>query len=92
MADARSDRIDAAVASAGELIGTLQQHGSVTPNQAKVLVEAAVRVVVPNFQEWEVRAAAKRVAAELENDKAKRRGKPVQLGLFDGENDEAVGA
>jgi hypothetical protein len=92
MADARSDRIDAAVSAASELIGTLQEHGSITPNQARVLIEAAVRAAVSNFQEWEVRASAKRVAAELENEKARRAGKPVQLGLFDGENDEAVGA
>jgi hypothetical protein len=43
MADARTDRIDTCVSKAGEFIGALQQHGSVTPNQARLIVEAVVR-------------------------------------------------
>jgi hypothetical protein len=50
MGTPRADRIDACVAKAGELIGALQQHGAVTPNQAKLIVEAVVRAEVPNAE------------------------------------------
>jgi hypothetical protein len=66
MSDARTERIDACVSKAGEFIGALQQHGSVTPNQAKLIVEAVVRAAVPNAEDWEVRESAARIATELE--------------------------
>ena len=66
MADARTDRIDLCVLKAGELIGVLQQHGSVTPNQARLIVEAVVRAAVPNFESWEIRDSARRIVAEGE--------------------------
>jgi hypothetical protein len=65
MADARTERIDDAVASAGELIGFLQQEGTVTPGQARFIVEAVVRSAVPNAEDWEVRESAARIATEL---------------------------
>ena len=65
MADARTERIDDAVASAGELIGFLQQEGPVTPGQARLIVEAVVRAAVPNAKDWEVRESAARIATEL---------------------------
>jgi hypothetical protein len=66
MADARTDRIDTCVSKAGEFIGALQQHGSVTPNQARLIVEAVVRAAVPNFESWEIRDSARRIVAEGE--------------------------
>ena len=65
MGDARADRIDVCVSKAGELIGALQQHGAVTPNQAKLIVEAVVRAAVPNAENWELRESATRIATEL---------------------------
>jgi hypothetical protein len=65
MADARTERIDDAVASAGELIGFLQQEGSVTPGQARLIVEAVVSAAVANAEDWEVRESAARIATEL---------------------------
>jgi len=62
---ARVDRIDVCVAKAGELIGALQQEGAVTPNQAKLIIEAAVRAAVPNAEDWELRESATRIATEL---------------------------
>jgi hypothetical protein len=62
----RADRIDAAVASAGELIGTLMSKGPVNPEQAGLIVRAAVRAVVPNFEEFEIRDSANRIVAEVE--------------------------
>jgi hypothetical protein len=66
MANARTDRIDDAVASAGELIGFLQQEGPVTPGQARLIVEAVVRAAVPNADDWEVRESAARITTKLE--------------------------
>jgi hypothetical protein len=63
--NARSNRIDAAVSAAGELIAALQDEGSVTPRQARVIVFAAVRAAVPNFEEWEVRRSATRIVPAL---------------------------
>lgn len=82
MSDARANRIDLCVSKAGEFIGALQQHGAITPNQAKLIVEAAVRAEVPNAKEWEIRQSAARIAADLENEEVLRtRGGGVQLGL-----------
>jgi hypothetical protein len=66
MADARTERIDAAVSAAGELIGLLMTKGPVGPGQARLIVEAVVRAAVPNFRGWEIRDAALRIARELE--------------------------
>jgi hypothetical protein len=66
MSDARTNRIDAAVGDAGELIGFLMDQGPVTPGQARLIVEAVVRATVPNAEDWEVRGSATRIATELE--------------------------
>ena len=65
MADARTERIDAAVSAAGELIGCLLQEGPVTPGQARLIVEGVVRATVPNAEGFEVRESAARIVAEL---------------------------
>lgn len=62
----RSERIDAAVCAAGELISALEDHGPINSKQATVLVMAAVRAAVPNAEEWEARASASRVLAEAQ--------------------------
>jgi hypothetical protein len=62
----RTERIDAAVSAASELLGALIEGGAVTPTQAKLVIEAAVRAAVPNPQEFEIRESAKRIAADLE--------------------------
>ena len=62
----RIERIDAAVSAASELLGALIEGGAVTPTQAKLVIEAAVRAAVPNPQEFEIRESAKRIAADLE--------------------------
>jgi hypothetical protein len=64
--NARTERIDAAVGAGGELIGLLLQEGSVTPGQARLIIEAAVRAAVPNAKGFELRESAARIAAELE--------------------------
>jgi hypothetical protein len=64
--DARTNRIDDAVARAGELIGVLMSKGPVGPGQARLIVEAVVRAQVPNFTGFELRESAKRIASELE--------------------------
>jgi hypothetical protein len=66
MSDARTSRIDDAVAAAGEFIRMLMTKGPVEPGQARLIVEAVVRAAVPNFQGWEIRDAALRIARELE--------------------------
>jgi hypothetical protein len=66
MSDARTDRIDSAVSAAGELIGMLMTKGPVGAEQARLIVEAVVRAAVPNFEGWELRNSASRIAAELE--------------------------
>jgi hypothetical protein len=66
MSNPRSDRIDSAVSGAGELIGLLQVAGPINGAQARLIIEAAVRATVPNFESWEIRDSAGRIAAELE--------------------------
>jgi hypothetical protein len=66
MSDARSERIDAAVSAAGELIGALMDCGPINPPHARLIVEAVIRATVPNAEDWEVRDSASRIAAELE--------------------------
>ena len=58
MADSRTDRIDAALGAAGELISALMEKGPMTPDQAHLLVMAAVRAQVSNVEEFEVRERA----------------------------------
>ena len=65
MSDARTERIDAAVSAAGELIGRLLQEGPVTPGQARLIVEGVVRAAIPNARVFEVRESAARIVAEL---------------------------
>jgi hypothetical protein len=65
MTNVREERIDLAVCGASELIAALQDHGAVTTGQAKLIVEAAVRASVPNAEQHEIRASAKRVAADV---------------------------
>jgi hypothetical protein len=65
-ANVRSNRIDDAVSAASELIGLLLTKGRVGPGQARLIVEAVVRAAVPNFEGWELRDSAKRIASELE--------------------------
>lgn len=66
MSDPRTNRIDDAVSAAGELIGLLMTKGPVGPGQARLIVEAVVRAAVPNFEGWEIRDSATRIAGELE--------------------------
>jgi hypothetical protein len=81
----RADRIDSAVASAGELIAALQDEGPITGGQARVIIEACVRAVVGNAEPWEIRASAQRVSKDLERESA-------QLGLgLDGGDGAPVG-
>jgi hypothetical protein len=68
MSNARTERIDAAVGAAGELIGFLLQEGAVTPGQARLIVEAAVRAAVPNAKNFEVRDSAARIAGEVRDE------------------------
>ena len=65
MTNVRTERIDAAVCAGSELVAALRDHGTVTPAQAKLIIESAIRAAVPNFESWEVRAAAMRIAGEL---------------------------
>jgi len=58
MADARTDRIDAALGATGELISALMEVGPVNSEQAHLLVMAAVRAKVFNVEEFEVRERA----------------------------------
>jgi hypothetical protein len=64
MADARTDRIDAAVGAAGEFIGLLMDKGPISPEQARVIVMAAVRAAVPNAEPFEIRDSAQRIVDE----------------------------
>jgi hypothetical protein len=58
MGNARTDRIDAALGAAGELISALMEKGPVNSDQAHLLVMAAVRAQVANVEEFEVRERA----------------------------------
>jgi hypothetical protein len=62
--DVRAQRLDEAVAAAGELIGYLEEKGPVTPAQARLIVLAVVRATVPHAEGWEVRESAARIVAE----------------------------
>jgi hypothetical protein len=68
----REQKIECAVASAGELISALEEHGPVTPAQARLLVLAAARAAVSNLESWEVWDAALRIAKELEDENQRR--------------------
>ena len=72
MTNARTNRIDNAVSAGAELLGFLSRRGPITPSQARLLIEAAVRAVVPNAENWEVRDSAVRIAEELEAGGGKR--------------------
>jgi hypothetical protein len=75
MSDPRTNRIDDAVSAAGELIGMLMTKGPVGPGQA---VEAVVRAAVPNFEGWELRDSANRIATELEGANNENRSGDVR--------------
>ena len=70
----RTERIDAAVSDAGQLITALLEKGPLNPEQCSVLVHAAARAVVENFEEWEARDAAIRIVKELEDEDKRRNG------------------
>ena len=72
MSNARTDRIDNAVSAGAELLGFLSREGPITPAQARLVIEAAVRAVVPNAEDWEVRDSATRIAGELEREGGNR--------------------
>src|SRR5262249_1810692 len=78
MGDARTERIDNAVASAGELIAALMDEGPINPRQARVIVLATVRAAVPNFKEWEVRRSAERIAPVFKVDGAVQLALPLE--------------
>jgi hypothetical protein len=61
----RSDRLDAAVATAGQLVSALLEKGPLTQAQVALLIRAAGRAAVPNFQDWEAHDAARRVLADI---------------------------
>ena len=85
--NARANRIDNAVASAGELIAALQDEGPVTPRQSRVIVFAAVRAAVPNFEEWEVCRARPVLVPALKRKKGVQE-EGVQLALpLEGDNE-----
>jgi hypothetical protein len=79
MSDARTDRIDDAVSAGAELLGFLSRGGPITPSQARLVIEAAVRAVVPNAKDWEVKESAARIAGELEAE-GERRGNNCSIG------------
>jgi len=64
MSDARTERIDAALGSAGTLIAALMDCGPVTPQQAHLIVMAVARASVPNVEEFEVRERARLIVRE----------------------------
>ena len=68
MSNARTDRIDAAVGAAGELIGFLLEEGPISPGQARLIVEGVVRAAVPNAKNFEVRDSAARIAGEVRDE------------------------
>jgi hypothetical protein len=61
----RKEKIDGAICAAGNLIGTLLDHGPINPAQAGVIITAAVRAVVPNVEPFEIRERAKVIVAEM---------------------------
>ena len=74
MTDPRTDKIDDAIAAASELIAALMDLGPIAPAQAKLIMMAAARAAVTNIEEFEVRASATRVAAEIEGERQKGLG------------------
>jgi hypothetical protein len=68
----RQEKIERAVANAGSLIGALEDHGPITPAQARFLVLSAARTAVPRIELWEIWDAAKRIAGELEDENQRR--------------------
>jgi hypothetical protein len=76
----RTDRIDTAVSAAGSLITALTEQGPLNGEQMRVLVEAAVRAVVPNAERFEIVASARRIAGELEQEAERRGGSNEAVG------------
>jgi hypothetical protein len=71
----RTERIDAAVSDAGQLITALLEKGPLNPAQCSVLVLAAARAVVENFEEWEAHDAAIRIVKQLNDENQSRNGR-----------------
>ena len=69
----REEKIAAAVAEAGALIGELLKLGPVTPEQAGLLIAGNVRAMVPNAEEFEIIGAAKIIAADVAKARATSR-------------------
>jgi hypothetical protein len=65
MQNPREQKIDEAICSACELLGALHKGGPINAAQTRLIIEAAVRAVVPNFAEFEIRDSAKRMHNEL---------------------------
>jgi hypothetical protein len=70
----RRERIEDAVCKAGELIGALEEHGPITPEQTRILVHAVARAAVPNLEAWEVWQAATLISKELSDENLARGG------------------
>jgi hypothetical protein len=70
----RTERIDAAVSDAGQLITALLEKGPLNPAQCR-LVLAAARAVVENFEEWEAHDAAIRIVKQLNDENQSRNGR-----------------
>ena len=68
MNDACTDRIDAALGGAGELIAALTEAGPLTKAQVQLIVQAAVRAAAPDFKWHEIAAAAKRIVGAGHGD------------------------
>lgn len=71
----RTERIDAAVSAAGELISALSEKGPINSDQADLLVTASVRAIVPNAEDWEIHDGAVRILKELEDEDKSRNGR-----------------
>jgi hypothetical protein len=75
MTSIRTERIDAAVSAAGQLISALSEKGPINSDQADLLVTASVRAIVPNAKDWEIRDGAVRILKELEDEDKSRNGR-----------------
>ena len=75
MTSVRTERIDAAVSAAGQLISALSEKGPINSDQADLLVTASVRAIVPNAKDWEIRDGAVRILKELEDEDKSRNGR-----------------
>jgi hypothetical protein len=70
----RNERIEGAICNAGLFIAELMKVGTVDPKQASLLIEAAVRAIVPNATFGEICEGARRIVADL----GKRDGREIE--------------